>query len=281
MKKTFNAAFSLLLLGSLLAFASCQKDKEAVPEDALVSAEDQARLETEMESVQNFVDAEAADPDLETSNASKSGNLPSCATRTWNAATKTLTIDFGATNCLCKDGKLRRGQLVAVFNGPWQTAGATVTTTMVNYFVNDLLHTGTRLATVINPANTPNFKYRVAVQDASIAFADGTTRDWTALREVERVAGHGTPTLLDDEYLVTGSAQGTNRRGVAFNATIGQPLKKVFQVGCARNFVSGTITITNANQKTMLLNYDPNGTETCDKVASVTVNGQTRYITLR
>ena len=281
MKKLLTPNLAWLLLGGLLAFTSSKKDEEVKPEDMIVSAEDNARLETEMESVQNFVDAEAADPDLQTSGTSKSGNLANCATRTWNAATKTLTIDFGTNNCLCKDGKYRRGQIVAVFNGPWRTAGSTVTTTLVNYFVNDMKHTGTRVATSLTDASAANFKYRVEVKNASIEFPNGTSRDWNALREVERTAGHGTLTLLDDEYLVTGTAQGTNRRGVGFTATIGQPLKKVFQFGCARNFVSGTINITNANQKSMLLNYDPTGNEACDKVASVTINGQTRFITLR
>lgn len=281
MKKQLTSKLSLLLLGSLLAFSGCNKDEDAAPEEMIVSAEDNARVETEMESVQNFVDAEAADPDLQTSNSSKSGNLASCATRSWDAATRTLTIDFGPNNCLCKDGKYRRGQIVSVFNGQWRTAGSTVTTTLVNYFVNDNKHTGTRKVTVLEAGTGANFKYRVEVTNASIEFQDGTTRDWSAIREVERTAGQGTATLLDDEYLVTGTAQGTNRRGIAFTATINQPLKKVFQVGCARNFISGTIDITNSKQKSMLLNYDPNGTEACDKIASVTVNGKTRFITLR
>src|SRR5688572_8238639 len=194
MKKLLAPKFSLLLLGGLLAFSGCNKDEDTDPAEMVVSAEDNARVETEMESVQNFVDAEAADPDLETSNTSKSGNLANCATRTWNAATRTLTIDFGPNNCLCKDGKYRRGQIVSVFNGQWRTAGSTVTTTLVNYFVNDNKHTGTRKVTSLGTDNGPNFKYRVDVTNASIEFQDGTTRDWTATREVERTGGHGTLT---------------------------------------------------------------------------------------
>ncbi len=281
MKKLSLPKWSMLVTAGLLVFTACKKDTEVSPEEMVVSAEDNARLETEMESVQNFVDAEAADPDLQTSNSSKSGNLANCATRTWDAATKTLTIDFGTTNCLCRDGKYRRGQIISVFNGPWRTTGSSVTTTLNNYFVNDNQHAGTRVATILTNEPGSNLKYQVEVKNASIVFQNGTSRDWNALREVERTAGQGTQMLTDDEYLVTGTAQGTNRRGVAFTATIGQPLKKVFQVGCARNFVAGTITITNARQQSMLLNYDPNGTEACDKVASVTINGKTRLITLR
>ena len=60
-----------------------------------------------------------------------------CATRTYNAQTRTLTLDFGPVNCLCPDGRYRRGKIVATFatDTPVRRAGATVT--RENYFVND------------------------------------------------------------------------------------------------------------------------------------------------
>ncbi|HSI91799.1 MAG TPA: hypothetical protein VK927_11830 [Adhaeribacter sp.] len=285
MKRTILLKLPLLFLAGLLAFSGCKKDDDAMSEESWVSAEDNARIETELESVQNFVDAEAADPDLEKNGPSQSNHLPAsgCATRNWDAATRTLTIDFSPVNCLCRDGKYRRGQIKAVFSGAWRTAGSSVTITLHNYFVNDNQHLGTRIVTNQTDASNTNsnFKYSVTVQNASIIFTDATTRNWNAQRLVERTAGQGTPSLLDDEYLVTGTANGTNRRGVNYTAAIGQPLKKVFRPGCFRNFISGTITITNSNNKTLTLNYDPSGTENCDKTASVTVNGKTRLITLR
>ena len=274
---------SMLALAGVLAFTGCRKDNEVNPEEAIVSAEDNARVETEMESAQNMVDADAAERFGAPGAIQASGTFAPCITRTWDAATHTLTIDFGTTNCLCKDGSYRRGKIIAVFNGQWRTAGATITITLSNYFVNDNQHLGTRIVTNLGDENntTGNYKYRVDVQNASIIFQDGTTRDWNATREVERIAGQGTPSILDDEYLVTGSATGTNRRGVQFTTAIGQPLKKVFRPGCFRNFVSGTVSITNSKQKSMLLNYDPANNEACDKTASVTVNGKTKLITLR
>jgi hypothetical protein len=94
-------------------------------------------------------------------------------------------------------------------------------------------------------------------------------------------AGFGTPTILDDAYSITGSLTGTNRRNVAYTATIQSPLIKKFAAGCARHFVAGTIELTNSNAKAMLINYDPSGTTACDNIASVTVNGHTRTIYLK
>jgi hypothetical protein len=71
---------------------------------------------------------------------------------------------------------------------------------------------------------------------------------------------------------------GTNRRSLAYTAPIQSPLIKRFVADCARQFVAGTIELTNSNAKAMLINYDPSGTAACDNSASVMVNGHTRTI---
>ena len=43
--------------------------------------------------------------------------ISTCAQRTYVSDTRTLTIDFGSTNCLCPDGRYRRGKIVVVFTG--------------------------------------------------------------------------------------------------------------------------------------------------------------------
>ena len=77
-------------------------------------------------------------------------------------------------------------------------------------------------------------------------------------------------------YSVTGSATGTNRKGVGYTTNVQSPLIK--RADCPKYFVQGTIAITNTNSKAMTLDY---GTGTCDNVATVSVNGRTRTIQLR
>ena len=273
----------MLAMAGAFSLTGCRKEKEEVtPEMTFESAEDNARIESESETSQNFIDIESADPNLRAGLPSQTNNLPACASRTWDAANSTLTINFGPNNCLCKDGRYRRGILTATFAGQWRTVGSSVTIKKFNYFVDDNEHFGTRVITFVNNENgSANYKYHVAVTGAGINFTDGSSRNWNAQRDIERIAGQGTPPITDDEYLVTGTSAGTNRRNVGFTTVIGQPLKKVFRQGCFRNFISGTVTITNSNNKTMLLNYDPANNEACDKTASVTANGKTRIIQLR
>jgi hypothetical protein len=273
------------LAGSMLLTASCKKNNEVAntAADDLISAQDSGQGDEENAAVADMVDAAA--PQDATASASATVADPAdltrlmsgCFTRTYDAATRTLTLNFGTTNCLCPDGRYRRGIIKAVFSGPYRQAGAVVTITHTNYFVNDNQHLGTRVIT-----NLGGGSFDLDVQNASIIYANnGGTTAWASTRRYTRTAGFGTATILDDAYSITGSLTGTNRRSVSYTAAIQQPLVKKFTPGCARHFISGTIQIANSNGRSLLLNYDPTGTAACDNIASVTINGTAHTIILR
>lgn len=272
------------LTSGLLCFTACNKDNDAAPE-TLESAEDSGNAEDENAALGDMIEVGAPDneklsngPVREPADVARVWGT--CATRTYNAETRTLTIDFGATNCLCPNGKTRRGTIIVVFGGPYRLngvvqAGASATVSLVNYFVNDKQHTGTRIFTSLGSGSCT-----LDVQNASVITPDGTHR-WTSQRTYTRTAGFGTATIQDDKYQVSGQASGTNRKGVGYTAQIQQPLVKNFALGCARHFTAGTVSISNSKGKSLVLNYDPTGSQACDNIASVTVNGVTRTIRLR
>lgn len=269
-------AGSLLLLGT----AACNKDSDQTDPEITTTAEDSGRAEDETGSLNDIVEA-AAPADLTLTNgpvaepADLARVLGTCATRTYDSSTRTLTIDFGPTNCIGPNGVAHRGKIVAVFTGALWQAGSSVTVTLVNYYRNDNQHTGSRLITY-----TGNGSFTLDVQNASIVTTNGT-HSWASQRTYTCLAGQGTRTILDNQYSVTGQASGTNRRGVSYTAIIQTPLLKVFTPGCARFFTAGTVSITNDRSETpILLNYDPSGTQACDNIASVTRNGRTRTIRL-
>lgn len=262
------------LLGGLLAFSACDKHNDPQTPDVTASAEDQSVAEDENAAVGDLVEAASpADITVTSSPAAEPTDLTrltgSCFTRTFDAATRTLTLDFGPVNCIGPNGVARRGKIIAVFNGPYRQTGSTVTVTLVDYYRNDNRHTGTRTIT-----NLGGGSWSLNVQDASVTTPVGT-HTWASQRQYTRTAGAATRTVLDDTYSVTGQASGTNRRGVSYVATIEEPLLKKFQLGCARTFVAGTLSITNSKEKRMLLNYDPTNTQACDNLASLTINGKT------
>ena len=278
MKRSAFRTLSLATLaGSCLLFAACDKNNEPQAADVAVSAEDQSLAEDENATVADLVDAASpTDAAVTGSPAAESDDLlrvaGRCATRTYDAPTRTLTLDFGTTNCVGPNGVARRGKIVAVFSGPYRQQGSTVAVTLVNYFRNDNQHTGIRTIT-----NLGQGSWSLNVQNASVTTSAGT-HTWTSQRLYTRTAGFGTRTIADDEYSVTGQATGTNRKGVSYTATIQQPLIKKFQQGCARTFVSGTVKVLTSKEKELLLDYDPTGTQACDNLASITVNGVTRTI---
>jgi hypothetical protein len=282
MPAPFRTLAYAALTSSLLLATSCKKDQVTTTDD-VASAQDSGLGDEENTATADMVDAAAPQDATVSASATVVDGLElqkllsACATRTYDAATRTLTLDFGPTNCLCHDGRYRRGKLTAVFSGPYRQAGAVVTITRTNYFVNDNQHLGTHVIT-----NLGGGSFDLSAQQASIIFANnGGTTSWSSQRRYTRTAGFGTRTILDDKYAVTGSLTGTNRRGVSYTATIQQPLVKEFAAGCARHFTAGTIEVTNSNSKSMVLNYDPTGTQACDNVASVTFNGRTYTIYLK
>ncbi|WP_303309505.1 hypothetical protein [Hymenobacter sp. BT730] len=274
-----SVCFSALAASGLL-LAGCNKESDELSPDRTASAEDYATVEEENVTVSDLT-AAAEPADLTTSGSPAVAPddlrliLPDCATRTYEAAIRTLTLDFGTTNCLDARGIARRGKIVVVFQGERRQAGSSATISLVDYYVNDRRHTGTRILTTLE-----NGSYNLKVQDASVATATGTAT-WNSERTYTRTAGFGTRTVFDDEYKVTGSGSGVNRKGVAYTVQIEQPLAKVLRRGCARHFVAGTLNITNYKNRSLLLNYDPTGTQACDNIASVTIDGKTRLINLR
>ncbi len=286
MKKTILFSILALAFFSFMVMGGC-KEKSTEVEETITSAEDHAATETEFASVFEYVNSEGNSNSLLYNGvqAESKGQiqevtveneyLPPCAKTTVDTATKTLTIDFGTTDCLCKDGMYRRGKIIANFNGKYRQVGNKVIIHLQDYYVNFKHYEGTKQI-----ERTGDFKWSIKVTAAKITTDNGTiswNSDWT----IEKTEGTTTATIWDDKYKYTGSANGTNRTGINFTVTIDVPLIRKIQLGCFRNFVAGILTIKNDKGGEMNLNYDPIGGEPCDKIAQVTINGKTKIITLR
>ncbi|MER2997292.1 hypothetical protein [Pontibacter populi] len=276
MKKQLLKSLPLLAMAGLLVFSGCQKDADDAQAMDTETVEAETLAEMEFSATDAYVeDASNDDALMNGRTVATAERLPACVTRTFNTETRTLTIDFGSTNCVCRDGKSRRGKIIATFDGQRHTAGSSVTITLQDYYVNDMHVTGTKVKTYVN-AN----KMNVVVRDASIETEKGKV-EWSAIRVVEQIAGTDTRLIADDVYQITGRSAGVNRRNVKFNTVIEQPLKLVLAETCVRNFVAGLVRTTTENGHTLLLNYDPIGGEPCDKIADLTINGRTKRIELR
>jgi len=275
MHRTRALAALALLAASALFAAGCGENTTEV-EESVQSAEDNALVENEFASIFEIVDNEATENSVFGTGSAPNALAPPCLTRTVDTANRTLTLNFGSANCLCNDGRERRGTVTAVFEGKYKEAGSSVRITLgEDYAMNDMRVGGRTTATRNGPAD-----FTLTVGGASITTPTGTIL-WSANRTVVRTEGDGTATPWDDVYRYTGSAYGTNRNGETFTVLIDEPLVKRMQSGCLANFVDGTLTLKGLSISTMTLDYDPVGGAACDRIAAVTINGSTRRIALR
>lgn len=266
-------------------FISCEKSKQERAKAIIETAEDNSIMSSEYTAIFDLSDNVSRDEDVNNLVAGKhhsnppfttkaSAYLPDCATATFDTTTTTLTIDYGTSNCLCKDGKYRRGKVALSYSGQYLDSGSTVQVAVVNYFVQDIKYNGTK--TIKNLGNASgNYRFEYTVRNASAETNNGTIR-WETDAEITKIAGDNTPFWpFDDVYTTTGTSTGVNRNGVAYDVETTVPLKKRFELNaaCLKHFVSGVIRLEDASNNYILFDYDPIGGEPCDLVARVNING--------
>lgn len=186
-----------------------------------------------------------------------------------------IVVDFG-TGCTGRDGRTRKGKIVTVYTKRLVEPGAKATTTFDGYYVNDVKVEGTHI--IENTSTTDKRIFHVQVIGAKLSKPNGNYTEWSSDKSIEQTAGLGTPFWpLDDEFTVSGQANGTHHRGAEFMQwahIISKPLVKRFT---CRWIVKGEITIKKGTKPVAYLDF---GAGDCDNKATITVNGQVREITL-
>jgi len=265
----------VLVIGLIsLVMVGCRKKDE--PDKDTGTASDNALAEGTFNDVSNIAD-EAASGTMDSykvgSDASILGN---CATISFTstATDTTMTIDFGTVNCLCKDGRYRRGKIMVTWSGAYKDAGHVHTITFDNYFVNNNQVLGSKTVTNTGLNNAGNISYDISV-NGTVILSNGKTVTWTSQRVREFIEGSATTTRFDDVYLVTGSANGSTSQGHSFTATIINPVR--IEVAC-HYIVSGTIEFSPSGKAMRTIDF---GSGACDALATVTINGNTYNITLK
>jgi hypothetical protein len=252
-------------------------ENEVIQDAAFDAEESWSALEQEIITVETWEDSEDELANGRTYTEDGHLALPACVTRTWEAdgpnRTRILTIDFGDTYCLGMDGLYRKGVIVVTYVGPRGIPGSTKTTEFIGYFVMDHEFNGTKhIEFQGNRTYTREVDMTLTIGDRSSSrFAD---------QVVEKIAGYQTPPRFDDIFQVTGDGGGVRMNGMGYTAVIDEPLLRKLQPGCFENFVDGTIEFTNDDGLVTLLDFDPLGGAPCDKLASITRDGETHFITL-
>lgn len=186
-----------------------------------------------------------------------------------------ITLDFGDENCLCRDGKYRRGQIISSFNGRFRQPGTIITYTFNNYYVNDNHVEGAKQIENKGFNAENQMWYEINVQGTITFVEDSTIVSWTAEKTRTWINGLDTPSWRDDVFLIDGTGEFVNSAGFAKSVVITEPLRR--ELSCPF-FVSGIVEITPSERPKRILDY---GDGECDHFATVTIGDRTFIILLR
>jgi len=187
---------------------------------------------------------------------------------------KTITIDWGSTNCECNDGKIRRGKIVTTFTGSYYAQGTVITHNPVNYYVNNNKVEGTKTVTNMGLNGNGQPYYNVVV-DGAVYMATNEVINYVSNRVRTFVAGYDTPlNFWDDEYDITLTSTAEVIGGDSYTAQTTTPLH--VKIGCAY-VTKGILVVTPQDKPARTIDY---GNGTCDGSFTIEVNGTTYTVVL-
>ncbi|MFC2152609.1 hypothetical protein ACFLSE_08785 [Bacteroidota bacterium] len=278
------ALFSLAIFS--LTFFACEESENLTNEDEynnLINESYASEMFDEVEDLGDeavdYLDNLSTKSSFETEGLNNYYRLSPCATvtRIFGQDTVNITIDFGDTNCLCNDGRERRGKIhINHYGFYWGDGEAEIEFYFEDYFVDNNQLIGTR--NVFRYMNENQHRISEIISDGSIILAeDAGTITWHAERVREVVEGSETHHKYDDVIEITGSSYATLADGTEITGEITTPLRRINEAGCFRYFVSGVRSIMYGEDE-ITIDY---GDGTCDNLAEFTRNGETHTYEIR
>lgn len=180
---------------------------------------------------------------------------------------RTILVDFGTVNCLCNDGRNRRGIISASYTAAnYADSGNVLTINFDNYYVNDVNVTGQSI--VANKGrNVIGLKYfEISTEGKMVLLPGADTVYWNAERLRTWVQGQNTPVWGDDVYELQGTGNGKNGNKQYYSMNITEPLYK--EVSC-RYISKGKIEMQPQGKALRSLDY---GNGDCEAHATVLIN---------
>jgi len=265
---------------ALLSFSSCNK-QASVDQASVNMADDEAVTNAVFDDVSGTEDV--ADAILDSYQTGKSSFTDavsdSCPAVTIDHPTdavwpKTITVNYGA-GCTGFYDQTRSGKIIIVVTGPRRTIGSKKTVTFDNFYFNGIKVEGTRVIENLGYNNNQDMVFGVTLTGGKLTLPNGNTIEREVKHQREWIAGFTSKNAWDDEVLITGTASGVNINDVFYADTITTALH--WKRAC-KFIVSGVVKISREGKDPVTLDY---GTGDCDATATVTLNGESKDITLR
>lgn len=188
-----------------------------------------------------------------------------------------ITVDFDTTNCLCNDGRTRRGKIIIDYTGNYKDSNETRTISFEDYYVNDNKINGTEVITGMGLNAQGIVHYGVEVTGSidvldtlgALTYNAELTREWTE--------GSSTIEWSDDMYSLTGNGNGVNIYGNNYAFNTFEPIMKPTSITC-RFFTEGILEIQPQGRTFRSVDF---GTGECDEQATVTIDRKQHHIIMQ
>jgi len=195
-----------------------------------------------------------------------------CIKRVWFSDTMPIfpidvIIDYGDDAGFCKDGRNRKGRILATFTGKYKTPGTNVTITFENYTMDDFQVEGTQTLSVNGFNESGKRLYTMSVDEGVITGLN-IDIDWQSTKNMEWSGGASTEDdITDDQFLVTNIiTSGRNTKGNTFTASSKGASVMVWALDCSW-ITSGIQEMFVPNLSARIIDY---GTGSCDNVVIAT-----------
>jgi hypothetical protein len=262
MKRISYLSLFIVAVTSVLTINSCKKEE---PDTETQSAVDNNICETEFTKMMPRVNDFGINEQGVKSMRSTCPTVTPPDTVAVPGWPRTMIIDYGTTGCVDSiDGKIRKGQIICSFSNRWHIIGSYVKITLVNFSVNGLTYECDSVKITHSAATaftTQVFKGKCV--------GNGWNLEWECDRTLTQTAGFGDFDPYNDVFSLTGSANGKNRNGKKYTVQVVTPVVK--RSSCPW-IESGKIDLTPEGLAKRTVDF---GNGTCDKKATLTINGNT------
>jgi hypothetical protein len=265
-------ATSALTLGTFLFVASCHKKDTTTPTTS--TSEDTGYAADQLNAEKSYSDAES----IANVAASTTGSMAYRTTGTTLGPCAIVThtgdsiiVDFGTTDCLCADGRYRRGKIFITYTGVYADSGSTHTITFDNYYQNDDQVTGYKTVTNAGHNSSGQIYFNVTINGKIMRTTGAVDSvNWTRVRTW--LTGSSTATWTDDSYSISGNGTmiRTTSAGVSTDLSVSIPTATPLVVAYDCRWIeSGTIDYTlTATGATRSINFGT--TPVCNDTAVLT-----------
>ncbi|WP_317898542.1 hypothetical protein [Aurantibacillus circumpalustris] len=300
-----SSFLAIMFVVTALFLSSCRKkEKEVVEvEDTEQStANDNNVAESYVSDIESIGSQVSENGSLETYRTSGSAGIEAmeaagCAVIT--VVGQIITVDFGTTPCVGKDGRSRTGKLIYDFSGStsgairYRNPGFNMSVSSQNYVVNDYtVNITNKTISNITPNSTSNLKWSIAANISIVKPNNAGTVTWTCNRTKELTNTNDTNCYRGQAFPIdwkkaivklNGNASGVNAKAENYTS-VATDLVRDFN--CAPEpvlrphrhpFISGTVVYTPGSRPVRTIDY---GNGACDMTATVTIRNKVFTINL-